>query len=143
MGKGHKGVKWGEGTFSKADKAVWMSAYNRNLRTDPSYRIKKRRDAAAGVSRAKAGLRSGGCVLCGYSKCAAALEFHHIGDDKERDVGKIRSATALKREAAKCIVVCANCHREIHAGQIEGYEDVRRAVQVSEEPPLLRLIAGN
>lgn len=85
-------------------------------------------------------LKSNGCSLCGYSKCLSALEFHHTSNDKEREVGKSPTIASLNREAAKCIVVCANCHREIHAGQIEGYENVQRAVPVMDEPPLLRLI---
>lgn len=85
-------------------------------------------------------LKAEGCSLCGYVKCLAAIEFHHISDDKEHLVGRSPTLRSLRREASKCIVVCANCHREIHAGQIEGYENVQRAVPVAEEPPLLRLI---
>lgn len=63
------------------------------------------------------------CAICGYDKCLSALEFHHI-DPKEKSfnimqfAGK-RSFTKntkdhLDKEMSKCIVVCANCHREIH-----------------------------
>ncbi len=31
---------------------------------------------------------SSGCVLCGYSKCVAALQFHHTGDDKSFELSK-------------------------------------------------------
>jgi heterodisulfide reductase subunit B len=92
------------------------------------------------VDNLKDELRLSGCVLCGYNKCVGALDFHHVSSDKEQTVSKIRGLAAMRKEAAKCIVVCANCHREIHAGQIDGYEDVRRAVPMPEEPPLLRLI---
>ena len=61
-----------------------------------------------------------GCAICGYNKCAAALDFHHVdGDDKSfriaRGVGS-NSMEKVKEEMAKCIVICANCHRELHNG---------------------------
>lgn len=59
-----------------------------------------------------------GCEICGYKKCAVALEFHHTGDDKEFDIGRAGdrrvSLERLKKEMAKCIILCANCHRELH-----------------------------
>jgi PHP family Zn ribbon phosphoesterase len=58
------------------------------------------------------------CSICGYNKCVAALEFHHT-DPSEKDFGisakgLTRSWDKLKEELDKCILVCANCHREIH-----------------------------
>lgn len=57
------------------------------------------------------------CALCGYNRCIAALEFHHKGNDKEVNIKKalhhLSKQKALK-EAEKCIILCANCHREIH-----------------------------
>lgn len=62
--------------------------------------------------------KGGSCVKCGYSKCLRALEFHHI-NPSEKDFsisadGNTRSFEKLKVELDKCIMVCANCHREIH-----------------------------
>lgn len=57
------------------------------------------------------------CQLCGYNKCIKALEFHHI-DPKEKDFtfnkAKSKSWEVTNLELQKCILVCANCHREIH-----------------------------
>lgn len=59
------------------------------------------------------------CSLCGYSKSIKALEFHHIKpQDKKYALGtgnchKLQDDLA---EAKKCLLVCANCHREIHDG---------------------------
>lgn len=80
-----------------------------------------------------------GCVLCGYNKCLDAIEFHHVGD-KSFSLSKVRqqSVRIVKNELSKCIVVCANCHREIHAGKIDGYEDYNK----TEELPLLQIING-
>jgi hypothetical protein len=66
-------------------------------------------------------LKSGGCVVCGYNKCPSALEFHHVTYDKVRNISEINSEYLVKQEAKKCIVVCANCHREIHAGMVKEY----------------------
>lgn len=60
------------------------------------------------------------CSCCGYDKCKEALEFHHI-NPKEKDLiisDRHISFTwnEAKKELDKCIVVCSNCHREIHAG---------------------------
>lgn len=58
------------------------------------------------------------CQLCGYTKSQSALQFHHLNPlNKLSEVmsllsfGKIENA---HREAKKCILVCANCHCEIH-----------------------------
>ena len=60
--------------------------------------------------------KGGECEKCGYKKSINALEFHHI-DPKQKDFsisGKSWSLERLKKEVDKCIIVCANCHREIH-----------------------------
>ena len=61
------------------------------------------------------------CMLCGYSKCIEALEFHHLYDKKFglSSRGITRSWNSIKEELNKCILVCANCHREIHAGLVQ------------------------
>ena len=61
--------------------------------------------------------KGGKCEICGYDKCVEALEFHHL-DPTEKEFG-ISSYSSLsfekaKNEVDKCVLVCANCHREIH-----------------------------
>ena len=63
--------------------------------------------------------KGGCCQKCGYNKNIAALEFHHL-DPSEKDFGiayrgYTRSWDTVKKELDKCILVCANCHREIHS----------------------------
>ena len=63
------------------------------------------------------------CAVCGYNKCWAALDFHHIDPAtkemgisdwcKSHSLSKENKATA-KAEVAKCVMLCANCHRELH-----------------------------
>lgn len=60
------------------------------------------------------------CVLCGYNRCSAALEFHHV-DASTKDIGisaLIRRHPTLGdliEEVNKCVLLCVNCHREAHA----------------------------
>jgi hypothetical protein len=61
------------------------------------------------------------CQICSYDKCIGALEFHHINSKNKKfgiGSGDITSYNKLLAESMKCIMVCANCHREIHEGLI-------------------------
>ena len=63
-------------------------------------------------------LKINGCSICGYNKCDAALEFHHV-IPKDRSFyfgfGNIsRKDIDIINELNKCILLCANCHKEIH-----------------------------
>ena len=63
------------------------------------------------------------CACCGYNKCIQALEFHHL-DPNEKDFSfgsnSNRSWADTRNEIKKCILVCANCHREIHYNLIDN-----------------------
>lgn len=61
----------------------------------------------------------GGCSLCAYNRCAAALQFHHLDPELKRfsiGHGTTMSLAATRAEAAKCVLLCANCHAEVEAG---------------------------
>lgn len=62
----------------------------------------------------------GKCEACGYCRCREALEFHHRNPSaKDFALSSARLHWSLERvqsELDKCLLVCANCHREIHAG---------------------------
>jgi transposase len=62
----------------------------------------------------------GACRICGYSRCAAALEFHHLVPEDKRfslsQAGMARSLARARAEAEKCVLLCANCHAEVEAG---------------------------
>lgn len=63
------------------------------------------------------------CACCGYNKCIQALEFHHLNpEEKDFSFGanSNRSWIDTRNEIQKCILVCANCHREIHYGLIDN-----------------------
>jgi hypothetical protein len=62
--------------------------------------------------------KGGCCQICGYDKCVRALSFHHL-DAFHKDFnigGKSKSWNTIQSELDKCILLCANCHAEVHAG---------------------------
>lgn len=64
--------------------------------------------------------KGGKCLICEYNRCYAALDFHHKNpEDKDFTIsGGTKSFENLKPELDKCILVCRNCHSEIHSGLI-------------------------
>lgn len=68
-------------------------------------------------------LLGGKCVLCGYNKCEDALHFHHRNPQTKSfglsQAGLTRSWSRVKKELEKCVLICANCHAEIHAGNTQ------------------------
>ena len=63
--------------------------------------------------------KGGRCEICGYDRCVDALEFHHNDLSSKKfgisEKGYTRSWATVKDELSKCIMICANCHRELHA----------------------------
>jgi len=71
--------------------------------------------------------KGGRCRICGYNKYPGALDLHHI-NSKSFGIshkGYTHSWEAIKRELDKCILVCANCHRELEAGLTQLPEVIR------------------
>lgn len=66
----------------------------------------------------------GKCTICGYDKCLAAFDYHHINPkEKDHQLGVAMrnggSWAKIVEEARKCTLVCCRCHRELHAGIVE------------------------
>lgn len=72
--------------------------------------------------------KGGKCCLCGYSKYTGALEFHHI-DSSKKDPKyqsfRFWDEEKVLGEIENCILLCSNCHREVHAG-IQQFGDMAR-----------------
>lgn len=61
----------------------------------------------------------GACCICGYNKCQAALVLHHLDPNKkDYTISSIRanpkSWILIIEELRKCVLLCSNCHAEIH-----------------------------
>lgn len=72
--------------------------------------------------------KGGKCEICGYDKCIDALEFHHL-DPSQKDFGISKEGYSnkwenIQKELDKCIMVCANCHREIHSRDHKKIKDI-------------------
>jgi 5-methylcytosine-specific restriction endonuclease McrA len=78
-----------------------------------SERKKKHRRKVKAILVAEHG---GKCLLCGYDKYIGALEFHHLDRSTKSftiaSMGWMKGLERLRKEAAKCILLCSNCHRE-------------------------------
>jgi transposase len=82
--------------------------------------VSRRRRKVKEMLVAEAG---GACALCGYARHHAALQFHHV-DPTTKSFGLgvrgiTRSIEKLRAEAAKCVLLCANCHAELEVGAVE------------------------
>lgn len=80
----------------------------------------------------------GKCMVCGYSKCLAALDAHHLGETKKTQTISSMLATPVKiekiiEEAKKCVLLCANCHREFHVGEISLPAEIPDEFRWSDE----------
>ena len=56
------------------------------------------------------------CKICGYNKSNYAKHFHHLDKNNKREVSQMNqySLKEVKKEIKKCVLVCANCHAELH-----------------------------
>lgn len=64
-------------------------------------------------------LQKDGCVCCG-EKRFTCLDFHHLDPNaKEKKIGTTYALSKLVLELIKCVVVCSNCHRLVHSGEIQ------------------------
>ena len=68
------------------------------------------------------GLFGSKCQVCGYDRCINSFDFHHVDPDKKDfTISSMIHAnwSVIFEEVKKCVMVCANCHREIHAGLVD------------------------
>ncbi len=104
---------------SLCDKELINNTRNRQLCNVCITRVRRLRLKIKAV-----GYLGGECKKCGYNKSLASFDFHHL-DPNEKDFGisansHKKSWEALKLELNKCVLLCANCHREEH----NKYDDI-------------------
>jgi len=90
--------------------------------------------------------KGGKCEICGYDRCNEALEFHHLDNSKKEfgisEKGYTHSWAKVKKELGKCILVCANCHRELHAKIAAPNGNIRMKNQVNSGKPKFHIKMG-
>jgi hypothetical protein len=97
----------------------------------PSYyekKVKAQNSLQQAVKQKNIKYKGGSCQMtgdefpggkCEYNKCNGALAFHHlIQEDKSFAISNARHLPwkILEPELDKCILLCSNCHSEVHAG---------------------------
>ena len=80
----------------------------------------------------------GCCAICGYNQCLRSLSFHHR-DPSKKDFNRskfrrkdIKNFMFL-RELEKCVLLCSNCHGEVHSGLHKEKLDEIPEVSLVEE----------
>lgn len=113
--------------------------YNDPTTGRKKYLIKKVTDRRITIRKKVVEILGGKCLLCGYDKCGNALCAHHL-DPKEKEFGLsykglCRSWIKVLSELKKCVLLCANCHAEVHDGLIIPNEliiQTRKRVECEE-----------
>lgn len=78
----------------------------------------------------------GKCSFCGYKKCLASLDFHHKNPKNKNLDGRrlySHSWNKILKEIKKCILLCANCHREYHWKKGVGITVLKKAKKYLKE----------
>ena len=99
-----------------------------------NFRVKEQRRK---LKRQAIEYKGGKCVRCGYDKCPGAMVFHHP-NPSEKDFGigasgAIRSFEKMKIELDKCVLLCSNCHSEVHYEEAEKERERQRQEVESEK----------
>jgi hypothetical protein len=107
-------------------KREYMRNYMKGRMINPAFREEQarykkqwRKDNRDLVRSILAAFRKNGCRLCA-EKEPCCLEAHHL-IDKDFTVGGSKSkysATRVETELRKCVCLCSNCHKKVHAGII-------------------------
>ncbi len=110
-------VSVGSVKYHSDRKTIFLTEEEHKIKTFTRLKNRRKKLKLLGVE-----YLGGKCKICGYNRCVAALDFHHI-NPKEKEFSISSRSVSEKRlylELDKCILLCSNCHREIH----NGYRDV-------------------
>lgn len=93
-----------------ADKKYWNARYAENRRN------KRKENKLQAIDA-----HGGKCTRCGFRGHPEVFDFHHM-DPSTKDpkiktgfAAAYTSSDSMQSELSKCVLLCANCHREIHA----------------------------
>ena len=96
-------------------KQTQFCSINCKNKAHQSYPAQKKRGLDRKLSLVKA--CGGKCSRCGYAINLAALAFHHLGGKEfQLDARSLsnRKLEPILKEVEKCILLCNNCHAEVH-----------------------------
>jgi len=82
--------------------------------------------------------KGGKCQVCGYSKCIAALHFHHLVPEEKSfalSSALSKSWILVLKELDKCVVLCANCHAEEHNAPVAPGKSMRMFRYLGDTSP--------
>lgn len=102
-------------------KKIWNRAYYLKNKDKERERIRKRKqEIKEWLSEYKVNLK---CIYCNEREMVC-LDFHHLDQtQKDKSLGWARNQgwgkERIRKEIEKCIVLCSNCHRKLHAGVIK------------------------
>lgn len=107
--------------------AVWCHCYPEKAAASQKRRCRKHKAEFIKVRGSK-------CEICGYNKCLTALDFHHIDEStKNFSIANgyriSKKKDEILKEIKKCVLLCSNCHHEVHEGlvAIRGVEPRSKA----------------
>jgi hypothetical protein len=108
------------GEFLRGKQRAFCSRHCKNRHTNYHHQSYDKQLERGRTRKVKLVLKLGGrCMVCGYARNLAALEFHHREPDSK--VFQLDARTLANRnwrdvemEAEKCLLLCSNCHAEHH-----------------------------
>lgn len=116
------------------DRRLNDEMYQRILARGNRRSLEKRHERSRCFARQKGEV---GCLFCGEDE-SCALDLHHVNPtEKDFPVGNMFGSFRWDRiveEAAKCVVICANCHRKHHEGLLPVPEDAARFTLPADDP---------
>lgn len=84
------------------------------------HKLKKHRERRRDLKRRLVALFGGKCQVCTYSRSLSALDFHHLDPaKKEFAIARMDKFSLMVEEAKKCMLLCSNCHHEVHDGILD------------------------
>ena len=104
---------------------------------NPNY-YEKQKDRALKRKYELVKLKGGKCEICGYDKNYCGFDFHHVTpNEKEFQLDSRHlsntSIEKLTEEANKCMLVCSNCHRELHNPDFEKEKVLERIEIINDK----------
>jgi hypothetical protein len=110
---------------SKEDYKNWEKGYRNGYRQRPEVKQKLSEQSKLRRERNKNFVleKMTPCISCGESD-PVVIDFHHLdGSQKDKGISQMMNSSyslnKIEEEISKCVCLCSNCHRKVHAGTLE------------------------